>query len=344
MHGLADQASAISATGVSLPYEVRVNPYLEVSHEECEMWARDMGMLRTDPPLSEGVWKPDRFRMIAVPELAAKIAPDANEADLVLINQALVWIFAYDDYFTSAYKKSHDRQGGWEYARRLCTFIHTDPGHPVPEPVDAVERGLADLWPRLAQGRSIRWRRDFSRAIHDFVTGAALELENICDDRMPDLIDFIGLRRRTFAGGTGACFAAMATGAEIPEALRETEVVTSLLDAFIDVMALGNEAVSYDMEINDEGEINNLLLVLRDIFGGGLDQAHKMATGLIEDRVRHFDHSVEVKLPRLSAEVSLSPSEVEQMKVWVRGAQSYLSGLYDWYDNTPRYRGDFHSA
>ncbi|MFF4052751.1 hypothetical protein ACFYZ5_39490 [Streptomyces chartreusis] len=321
-----------------MPYEVRVNPYLEVSHEDCETWARDMGMLHTGPSLSEGIWSPDRFRRIAVPDLAAKIAPDAKEADLVLIYQALVWIFAYDDYFTSAYKKSHDRQGGWEYARRLCSFIHLDPEHPVPEPRDPVERGLADLWPRLAQGRSFHWRREFSRAIHDFITGAALELENICDDRVPDLIDFIGLRRRTFAGGTGACFAAMSTGAEIPDALRETEVVTSLLDAFIDVMALGNEAVSYDMEINDEGEINNLMLVLRDIFGGGLEQAHKIATDLIADRVAHFDHSVEVKLPRLAAEVSLSPSDLEQMKVWVRGAQSYLSGLYDWYDSTPRYR------
>ncbi|MFE2337382.1 terpene synthase family protein [Streptomyces coelicoflavus] len=344
MRKLVDQTPAIGATGVSLPYEVRVNPHLEVSREEHEIWARDMGMLRIGPPLSEGVWKSDQLRMIAVPELAAKIAPDAKSADLVLINHALVWIFAYDDYFTSAFKKRHDRKGGWAYARRLCTFIHANPRHPVPEPADAVERGLADLWPRLAQGRSFRWRRDFSRVIHEFLTGAALELENICDDRVPDLIDFIGLRRRTFAGGTGSCITAMATGTDIPEALRETEVVTQLLDAFIDVMALGNEAVSYEMEINDEGEINNLMLVLRDISGGDLDQAQKIATGLIEDRVRHFEHLVEVKLPRLAAEVCLSPSEVEQMRVWVRGAQSYLSGLYDWYDNTLRYRGNFHGA
>ncbi|MFE0475052.1 hypothetical protein ACFW2V_25950 [Streptomyces sp. NPDC058947] len=336
--------AAISATGVSLPYEVRVNPHLEFSRDECETWARDMGMLRTSPAAPGTIWKPDRFRRIAVPELAAKISPDANETDLILIQQALVWIFAYDDYFTSAYKKSRDLRGGWSYARRLCTFIHPDPERLVPEPGDAVERGLADLWPRLAKGRSLYWRREFSQAIHAFITGAALELENICDDRVPDLIDFIRLRRQTFAGGTGACFAAMSTGAEIPEALRETEVVASLLDAFIDVMALGNEAVSYDMEINEEGEINNLMLVLRGVFGGGLDQAHKIATDIIADRVAHFDHSVEVKLPRLAADTGLSAADLAQMRAWVRGAQSYLSGLYDWYDSTARYGGDFHAA
>ncbi|MGW6795228.1 terpene synthase family protein [Streptomyces chartreusis] len=337
-------AASISATGVSLPYEVRVNPHLDTSHEECEIWASNMGMLRTSRTLSGGIWNPDRFRRIAVPELAAKIAPDAEETDLVLIYQALVWIFAYDDHFTLAYKKSRDRRGGWEYARSLCNFIHPDPERPVPEPSDAVERGLADLWPRLARGRSFHWRREFSQAIHDFINGAALELENICDDRVPDLIDFIGLRRRTFAGGTGACFAAMSTGSEIPEALRETDVVTSLLDAFIDIMALGNEAVSYEMEINDEGEINNLMLVLREISGGDLEQAHKIATDLIYDRIAHFDHLVEVKLPRLAADVDLSSADLEQMKVWVRGAQSYLSGLYDWYDSTPRYRGNLHGV
>ncbi|WP_225625952.1 terpene synthase family protein [Streptomyces werraensis] len=342
MGGPAAKTTTINATGVSLPYEVRVNPHLEVSYEQCESWAHGMGMLRASGSLSGGIWKPDRFRRIAVPELAAKIAPDAYEADLILICQALVWIFAYDDYFTSVYKKPRDRQGGWEYARRLCTFIDPDPELPVPEPRDAVERGLADLWPRLARGRSFYWRREFSSAIHGFITGAALELENICDDRVPDLIDFIGLRRQTFAGGTGACFAAMSTGAEIPEVLRDTEVVASLLDAFIDVMALGNEAVSYDMEINDEGEINNLLLVLRDISRGGLGQAHRIATDLIADRVAHFDHLAEVRLPRLAAEIDLSPADVEQMRVWIGGAQSYLSGLYDWYDSTPRYQGNFH--
>lgn len=84
MRKLADQTPAIGATGVSLPYEVRVNPHLEVSREEHEIWACDMGMLRIGPPLSEGVWKADQLRMIAVPELAAKIAPDAKSADLVL--------------------------------------------------------------------------------------------------------------------------------------------------------------------------------------------------------------------------------------------------------------------
>jgi hypothetical protein len=341
MHGIAQKEVAFTTTGVSLPYKVRVNPHRDISYETCEAWARDMGMLNTGHPTPEGIWKTERFRRIAVPDLAAKIAPDATPADLLLINQALVWIFAYDDYFTSAYKKFRDRRGGWEYARRLCSFIDPDPERPVPKPSDAVERGLSDLWPRLAKNRSLYWRREFSRAIHDFIVGAALELENICDDRVPDLIQFIKLRRQTFAGGTGACFAAMSTGAEIPERVRNTEVVAELLDAFIDIMALGNEAVSYDMEINDEGEVNNLMLVLQDLTGGDLGHAHKIAIELITDRVAYFNHTVEVKLPQLAADIGLSPHDVAQMKVWVRGAESYLSGLYDWYDSTARYKGQF---
>ncbi|MDH6573719.1 putative nuclease of putative toxin-antitoxin system [Streptomyces sp. SAI-117] len=338
MHGLTEKETAINTTGVALPYQVRVNPHLDDSYAESEKWARAMGMLITDRPMPGGIWKPERFQRIAVPELAAKIAPDAGPADLLLINQALVWIFAYDDYFTLAYKQVRDRQGGWEYARRLCDFIDTDPGTSVPTPRDAVERGLADLWPRLAAGRSSYWRREFTRAIHDFIIGAALELENICDDRVPDLIHFIKLRRQTFAGGTGACFAAMSTGAEIPARLRDTEVVDSLLEAFIDVMALGNEAVSYDMEINDEGEVNNLMLVLRDLTGDDLATAHKITTRLIVDRVVYFNHAVKTKLPQLAANIGLSPTDLAQMKVWVQGAESYLSGLYDWYDSSARYR------
>ncbi|WP_413760691.1 terpene synthase family protein [Streptomyces sp. MMBL 11-3] len=347
MHGLAGKETAITTTGVALPYPVRVNPYLNDSYAESEAWARSMGMLSRNHRGSEGIWTLERFRRIAIPDLAAKIAPDAEPADLLLIDQALVWIFAYDDYFTSAHKQVRDREGGWEYARRLCDFIGPDPGLSVPEPRDPVERGLVDLWPRLATGRSSYWRREFTRAIHDFIIGAALELENICDDRVPDLIHFVKLRRQTFAGGTGACFAAMSTRAEIPERIRDTEVVASLLDAFIDVMALGNEAVSYDMEINDEGEVNNLMLVLQDLAGDtgdGLGEAHRIATRLIVDRVEYFNHSVEIKLPQLATDIGLSADELAQMRAWIRGAESYLSGLYDWYDSTARYKGGVQGA
>ncbi|MFD7094210.1 terpene synthase family protein [Streptomyces xanthophaeus] len=330
---------AIKLPILRMPYPVRVNPSLLALHEETETWAREMGMLDGDeaPSARRGIWTRSQFHAMAVDRLTAWALPDASPADLRLNHRFNLWALAWDDYFASAFKRTGDLAGAQAFTDRLHAFLPLEPGARLPEPTNAVERGMADLQQRLFPPRLAHWQEGLNRALARYIDAGVQELANSLAGRVPDLIEYAQFRRESFAAYTAPYSVELSTGARIPEQIRHSRAFRALLDAFMDYMGMANDIASYQREVHDEHDVNNLVIVLQASLGISVQEAMHAAAELVTARLRHFEHLTRSELPPAVKRAGLNQGERIELESWLRGACSFLSGLHAWYTGAPRY-------
>ncbi|MEV0985930.1 hypothetical protein [Streptomyces sp. NPDC049949] len=321
-----------------MPHQVRLNPYLPVLRREAETWAREMGMLTGgETPSAPPIWTRSQFHAMAVDQLTAWTLPDASLAGLRLNHRFNLWALAWDDHFAAAFKQTGDLAGALAFTARLHAFLPPDPGARLPEPANAIEKGMADLQQRLFPPRLAHWRQGLNRALAGYIDAGVQELLNSRAGRVPDLIEYAQFRRESFAAYTAPYSVELATGARIPERIRHTRTVRALLDAFMDYMGLANDIASYQREVHDEYDVNNLVVVLETSLGITAQEAMHAAADLVSARLRHFEHLIRSELPPLVERAGLDQAERVELEAWLRGARSFLSGLHAWYTGAPRY-------
>ncbi|MFJ8159361.1 hypothetical protein ACIRBY_00355 [Streptomyces sp. NPDC096136] len=322
-----------------MPYPLRVNPHLAALREESETWARETGMLGGDgaPSAHRAIWTPSQFHAMAVDQLTAWALPDASLADLRLNHRFNLWALAWDDHFAAAFKRTGDLTGAKAFTARLHTFLPAAPGPRLPEPVNAVERGLADLQRQLFPPRRAHWQQGFNRALARYVDAGVQELANSRAGRVPDLIEYAQFRRDSFAAPTAPYSVELSTGARIPERIRHDRVFRAVLDAFMDYMGMANDIASYHREVHDEHDVNNLVTVLEASLRITVQEAMRAAADLVTARLRHFEHLTRSELPPVVERAGLGPGERIELEAWLRGARGFLSGLHAWYTGAPRY-------
>ncbi|MCX5231975.1 hypothetical protein [Streptomyces sp. NBC_00233] len=324
-----------------MPYPLRVNPYLSALHEESETWARAMGMLdgAEGPSGRPPIWTRSQFHAMTVDQLTAWALPDASFADLRLNHRFNIWALAWDDYFAAAFKQTGDLPGAVAFTARLHEFLRPDVGGGArsPEPSNPVERGIADLQRHFFPPRLAHWRHEFNRALVRYVDAGVEELVNSRGGRVPHLIEYAPFRRESFAAHTAPYSVELATGARIPEQIRHSRTVRALLDAFMDYMGLANDLASYEREVNEEHDVNNLVVVLGTSLGIALHDAVPAALNLVNTRLRDFEHLRQSELPQLVRRSGLDHDERAELETWLQGACGFLSGLHAWYTGAPRY-------
>ncbi|KQX49821.1 MULTISPECIES: hypothetical protein [unclassified Streptomyces] len=330
---------AVEIPELWMPHPLRVNPCLPALRQESETWARAMGMLGGEgrPSAHRPIWTPDRFHAMTVDQLTAWTLPDASLADLRLNHRFNIWALAWDDYFAAAFKQTGDLPAARAFTTRLHAFLRPEPGARLPEPTNAVERGIADLQGQLFPPRLAHWRHEFNRALVRYVDAGVEELANSRGGRVPHLIEYAPFRRESFAAHTAPYSVELATGARIPEQIRRSRTVRALLDAFMDYMGLANDIASYDREVNEEHDVNNLVLVLGTSLGIPLHDAVPAALNLVNSRMRDFEHLRRTELPPVVERAGLDEAERAELETWLRGACGFLSGIHAWYTGAPRY-------
>ncbi|GHA90552.1 hypothetical protein GCM10010305_37750 [Streptomyces termitum] len=321
-----------------MPHPLRVNPHLPGLRAESETWAREMGMLGGEEgPGGGAIWTLAQYRAMTVDLLTAWTLPDASPAALRLNHRFNIWALAWDDYFAHAFKRNGDLQGAREFTDRLHAFLRPEEGALLPEPVNAVERGIADLQRHLYPPRLAHWREEFSLALRRYVEAGVEELANSRTGRVPHLIDYAPFRRESFAAHTAPYSVELSTGARIPERIRRSRPVRGLMDAFMDVMGLANDVASYEREVHEEHDVNNLVVVIGTSLSIPIRQAVPAAIHLVNARMRDFERFRQEDIPPLARRAGLDHDERAQLDTWLSGAAGFLSGLHAWYTGAPRY-------
>lgn len=318
-----------------LPYPARLNPHLESAREHSKAWAYEMDMVDA-PQHGIAIWDEHTFDSHDYALLCAYTHPDAPGPELDLVTDWYVWVFYFDDHFLELYKRTGDQVGAKEYLDRLPSFM------PVVEaitatPTNPVERGLADLWTRTIPTRSTDWRRRFAVSTQNLLEESLWELSNISESRVPNPVEYIEMRRKVGGAPWSANLVEHAADAEVPAEVAASRPMRVLKDTFADGVHLRNDIFSYQRETEEEGELNNGVLVFERFLGCGTQQAADAVNDQLTSRLQQFEHTAFTELPPLFEEYGLDPKARLDVLAYVKGLQDWQSGGHEWHMRSSRY-------
>jgi germacradienol/geosmin synthase len=296
-----------------------------------------MGMLDELPGVpGGGVWDERRFLGFDLAHCAAMIHADAAPEQLELSADWLAWGTYGDDYFPVVFGNSRNLAAAKMCNDRLALFMPLDAG-PTPEPTDPLERGLADLWRRTAGPMTSQARREFRTAVEDMTSSWLWELDNQARNRIPDPIDYVEMRRRTFGSDLTASLARLSNPGALPPEIFRTRVMHELDTAAQDYACFTNDLYSYQKEIEFEGEVHNLVLVLENFLDIDRWTARDHVARLMAARLGQFEHIAAHDLPVLVEEFALDDTARQALDRHVARLRDWMSGILEWHRRCVRY-------
>lgn len=321
-----------------LPFGTTLSPHLHGARERMVDWARRMGILEAQPGVpGSHIWDEERLRAIDLPLCAAGIHPDATADGLDLSSRWLAWGTYGDDWFPVVHGRTRDLAGARHANERLSLFMPLD-GSPAPEPVNALERGLADLWRLTAAPMDESGRRAFRTAVEDMTASWLWELANQAQNRIPDPVDYVEMRRMTFGSDLTMSLCRLGHGRKVPPEIYESGPLRSLENAAADYAALLNDLFSYQKEIEYEGEVHNGVLVVQNFFGVDYPTGVEILYDLMKSRLRQFLHVAEQELPVLYDDFDLDAEAREILAGYVQELKHWIAGILIWHRGCRRYR------
>ncbi|WP_055478315.1 terpene synthase family protein [Sphaerimonospora mesophila] len=325
------------------PSEMRLSPHLDRARRESLEWAELMGFYDPVPQVpGPGLWTADKNAGFDFALCSAAIDPEVSAVELTLSAQWLTWGTYGDDYFPAVFGPVGGRPGDLAGARvcheRLGAFMPLEPGTEAPpDPVNPVERALGDLWARTAPTMPIDDRRSFRAAVESMTESWLWELANHMQNRIPDPVDYMEMRRRTFGSDLTRALTRLSHGLRLPEEVYRSRTFLGLENAAADVAFLVNDIVSYQKEIQFEGELHNCVLVVRSFFDCDVHRAAEIVVDLMESRLRQFEHLAAVELPVLFDDHDLGRADREALEGYVTGMRTWMAAVHLWHDRTRRY-------
>lgn len=315
-----------------MPFQRRTSPHLAAARRHNAVWAESMGMF--EPAIG---WNARTFAGFDFAHCAAMINADATPEQLDLSSDWLAWGTYGDDLFPARYGKSGDFFGAKAQNARLCLFMPLDAGQ-TPTPITPMERGLGDLWRRTAGPMSESARARFRGAVEQMTASWLWELANQIQNRVPDPVDYVEMRRATFGSQMTAGLARLRLASLVPLEMFENRVMQQLENAAQDYAAFTNDLFSYQKEIQYEDELHNLVFVLERFLGTDRFSARDIVADLMTERMCQFEHIVAVDLPAMCDEHQLSDEVRQQLSRYADGLKDWMSGILHWHATCERYR------
>ncbi|TKK81050.1 germacradienol/geosmin synthase [Herbidospora galbida] len=309
-----------------LPYPLRMSPHLDAARRHSVGWAREMGFL------DEVVWDERRYKGIDLAHCAAMINADGNPEEVFLATDWLTWGTYGDDYYPVAFGATRDLAG----ARALNARLKAIMGEPAPEPVEPMERGLADLWRRTAANLPERARAGFRAAVEDMIDSWVWELDNQAAGRIPDPVDYIEMRRKTFGSDLTASLARLAAAEVVDDEIYQSRVMRELETAAQDYACFTNDLFSYQKEIEFEGELHNMVLVVENFLDVDRVTARAIVLDLMNERMRQFEHILANGLPAMLAMIG-DPGVSRVLERHAAMLKDWMAGIMEWHRRCVRY-------
>ncbi|OXM71830.1 MULTISPECIES: terpene synthase family protein [Amycolatopsis] len=322
---------------IYMPYAFRMSPHLEEAREHNVHWCREMGFYDSVPGVEAGgVWDEERLRGIDLAHCASMIHADADPEQLHLSTAWLAWGTYGDDYFPAVFGAGRNVPAAKASNDRLSLFMPLDAGE-TPEPLTPLERGLQDLWRRTATPLGVDARRVFRKAVEDMTASWVWELANQAQNRIPDPIDYVEMRRRTFGSDMTMSLSRITHLTAVPPELFGTRTLRELETAAQDYACFVNDLFSYQKEIEFEGELHNMVLVVEHFLGLDRLAVRDVVNDLMTARMRQFEHILATDLPQLFEDAELDPPARDALIRHADELKDWMSGILEWHRQCVRY-------
>ncbi|MEV7774388.1 terpene synthase family protein [Kitasatospora sp. NPDC086791] len=320
-----------------LPFTLTLSPYLDGARERVVEWAGRMGLLAADPAIpGSGVWDAESMRDYDLALCAAGIHPDATADQLDVSSAWLAWGTWADDYYPAVFGRTRDLAGAKRATERLGLFMPVD-GSPAPEPANALERGLADLWERTAGPMTVDARSRFRTSVESMTASWVWELANLIQNRIPDPVDYLEMRRDTFGADLTASLCRLGHGQVVPPEVYRHGSMRALENSAMDYAAMMNDVFSYQKEIEYEGELHNIVLVVQNFFDCDYPAAVRIVDDLMHSRLGQFQHVAQKELPVMYQDFGLDGEVREVLDGYVVELENWLAGILNWHEGCRRY-------
>ncbi|GAA0380994.1 germacradienol/geosmin synthase [Acrocarpospora corrugata] len=322
-----------------MPYAVRTSPHLAAARRNAVGWAREMGFFDSTPGVEAGgLWDERRFIGFDFAHCAAMINADASPEQLDLSSDWLAWGTYGDDYYPVVFGASRDLVGARLLGERLRQFMPIDDDELMPIPANPVERGLQDLWRRTAGPMNLRSRQLFRVAVEKMLDSWEWELVNQAQHRIPDPIDYVEMRRSTFGSEMTSALAKMATMDVIPQEIYQSRVLRELETAAMDYATFTNDLFSYQKEMQYEGEVHNIVLVVEKFLDVDRVTARDVVANLMTARMSQFEYLADHELPALlDSRSDLSAEAKAALTRQADDLKEWMSGILEWHLRCVRY-------
>ena len=316
-----------------MPFGLTLSPHLDGARSRLVDWTHSMGFLQ------EGVWDEDKLAAADLPLCAAGIHPDATADALDLSSAWLAWGTYGDDYYPLVFGHRRDLAAARLCTERLSACMPIE-GEGFPAPVNGMEHGLIDLWRRTTVGMTPDQRRAFRAAVDVMTESWVWEVANQIQNRVPDPIDYLEMRRATFGADLTMSLCRIGHGRAVPPEVYRSGPVRSLENAAVDYACLINDVFSYQKEIQYEGEIHNAILVVQNFFGCDYPTALGIIHDLMTQRMQQFEHVAAHEFPVLYEDFKLTEEARATMDGYVAELRNWMAGILNWHREVPRYKAD----
>ncbi|HEX2145511.1 MAG TPA: germacradienol/geosmin synthase [Glycomyces sp.] len=323
------------------PFPLRLSPHLEAVRSHAWEWAERMGFLEPDPTMpGSGVWTRRQFAGLDFSPCSAGIDPDATLEELNVSTDWLAWGTYGDDYYPAVFGRGRNLSAAIGQHRRLLDCMPLDLDVEV-APVGVLEVSLADLWRRTAAPFDRRARAEFKRAVEAMLEGWLWELHTEGQNRVPDPVDYVEMRRACFGADMTMSLARLRAGRRIPVAVWKSRPIQSMETAAMDNLGLLNDLLSYRKEIEFEGELINAVVVVEEYLDCGKDEAIAVVAALMDARLEQFELIESTELPGLADEFGLDREGREALEAYVEGMRNWVAAVHYWHrEITDRYHDE----
>ncbi|WP_037906134.1 terpene synthase family protein [Actinacidiphila yeochonensis] len=332
-------AGEVRRAAVPMPFPTTLSPHLDAARRHSLEWGRATGLTGPEPgfPLPGGLWNEEKLAAYDFALCSAGIHPAASEEELALTTDWLAWGTYGDDYYPAVFGRSGDMAAARIATERLKLFMPLDAGPPPPPPVTALERGLADLWRRTAGPMAPAARARFRASVEDMCESWLWELDNQRLNRVPDPVDYVEMRRRTFGSDLTMSLSRIGHGDVLADEVYRARPVRSMEAAAADFACMVNDVFSYRKEVEFEGEVHNAVLVVRNFLDCSPQQAMDVVGDLMEARMAEFQLLTETQIPALFEEFDLDGAAREALLGYAQELRDWLAGILTWHEGCHRY-------
>lgn len=321
-----------------MPYPFRPNPRVDIARENLIAWSRETGIIGPAPGVPrEAAWTEADMRLFDYPLCAAGLVPHAGQAELDLASCWLCWASYGDDLYPSVFGLGANPAAARAQNLRLRALMPLDPSAQAPAPAGPLEAGLHDLWHRTAPPMTAAGRTHLREAVMVMVDSWLWELAGEIGNRIPDPVDYLEMRRRTFGCSLTMTLARLATGPEVPPQIFTTQTIVALEEAASDYACLLNDVFSYQKEIEFEGRLHNGVLSVQEFFACDLASAVGIVNDLMTARLQQFERAVRSELPVLADEHGLDAGARTGLREYVTQIQDWLASIEHWHRHCGRY-------
>ncbi len=339
-HQLYEPVGHLPLPDLYMPYPERVSPHLDTAREHGVEWARGMGFFDSVPGVEAGgIWSEPYFVGLDLAYCAARINPDGTREGVNLSTDWLSWGTYADDYIPVVFGATRNLVGAKLVSDRLAEFMPLERGA-TPPPTNPLEAGLADLWQRTVEPMPMAARGEFRTAVSRMIDSWLWELVNQAENRIPDPIDYVEMRRRTFGSDLTMDLARLAHFEVVPDEIYQNRVMHELVTAAHDYACFTNDLFSYQKEIEFEGELHNIVLVVRKFLNVDQSRALDVVIKLMTARMEQFEHIVANDLPAMFVELDLDDDVRQVLTQHAEGLKDWMAGVLAWHRNTNRYAED----